>query len=301
MRNKYLLIFSLILLSNGCAKDEDPKIILNLSGGELSGQYQASSQTVSFNTNKSWTATVADTKASSWISVHPASGNAGDITLYVDMLANTMYLSREAVVTVTAGSLTSTFRVRQEASPPTVTIDKNSQGIGSDAGTATVAVSTNGAPWSITGLPSWMTASSSTGTTATTVVFTYQANILAIAREANIVFTSLTATKTHTITQTAAPATIAIDLSTKTVESTSGNFTLAVTTNSASWKASGIPEWVALNPSESTGSGSVVLNYSQNTTNSLREATITFTAGSAVKTLKVTQLRTGGYIDGGDL
>jgi len=301
MKNKSILFFFLILISYGCAKEEAPKIDLNISGGEVGGQYQSSSQTVTFTTNKSWTATVAGSGSPSWVSVRPTSGKAGTITLNVDMLANTMYQSREAVVTLTAGSVTSTFRVRQEAAPPTVTIDKNGQSIGSDAGTATVAVSTNGAPWSLTGLPSWMTASSSSGTTATTVTFTYQANILAIAREANIVFTSVTATQTHTITQTAAPATIALDQNAKTVESTSGNFSVAVTTNSAAWKASGIPAWVTLTPSENTGSGNVVVNYTQNATNTSREVTITFTSGSAVKTLKITQLRTGGYIDGGDL
>ena len=301
MKNKSILFFFLILISYGCAKEEAPKIDLNISGGEVGGQYQSSSQTVTFTTNKSWTATVTGSGSPSWVSVRPTSGKAGTITLNVDMLANTMYQSREAVVTLTAGSVTSTFRVRQEAAPPTVTIDKNGQSIGSDAGTATVAVSTNGAPWSLTGLPSWMTASSSSGTTATTVTFTYQANILAIAREANIVFTSVTATQTHTITQTAAPATIALDQNAKTVESTSGNFSVAVTTNSAAWKASGIPAWVTLTPSENTGSGNVVVNYTQNATNTSREVTITFTSGSAVKTLKITQLRTGGYIDGGDL
>ncbi len=118
---------------------------------------------------------------------------------------------------------------------------------------------------------------------------------------ANVVFTSLTATKTHVITQAAAPATISIDQSAKTVESVSGSFSVAVTTNSATWKATGVPAWVTLTPSESTGSGNVVVNYTQNTTNTPREATITFTAGSAVKTLTLTQLRTGGYIDGGNL
>ncbi len=140
------------------------------------------------------------------------------------------------------------------------------QNVGYEAGSATVAVSTNGAPWSLTGLPSWMTASSAGAYIATNVTFTYQANLLAIARVANVVFTSLTATKTHVITQAAAPATISIDQSAKTVESVSGSFSVAVTTNSATWKATGVPAWVTLTPSESTGSGNVVVNYTQNTT-----------------------------------
>ncbi|MEA5005427.1 MAG: BACON domain-containing protein [Rikenellaceae bacterium] len=301
MRNKSLLFFFLILISYGCTKDEAPKIDLNISGGEISGQYQSSSQTVTFITNKSWTATVSESGTPSWISVRPVSGKAGTITLNVDMQANTVYQNREAVVTITAGSVTSTFRVRQEAAPPTVTIDRSIQNVGYEAGVATVAVSTNGAPWSLTGLPSWLTASSTSGNTAATITFTYQANELAVARVANLVFTSVTATKTHVMTQAAAPATIAIDQSAKTVESVSGSFSVAITTNSASWKASGIPAWVTLTPSENTGSGSVVVNYTQNTTNASREAIITFTAGSAVKTLTLTQLRTGGYIDGGNL
>lgn len=308
MRNKSLFFFIFILISYGCAKEEAPKIDLNVPGGQVDGQHQSSSQTITFTTNKSWTATVVTSPGATvsvpsgpWVSVSPTSGNAGTITLNVNMQANTIYQSREADVTITAGTVTSTFRVHQDAAPPTVTIDRSLQNVGYDAGTATVAVSTNGAPWSLSGVPSWMTASSTGAPTATTVTFTYQANQLAVAREANIVFTSVTATKTHVITQAAAPATISIDQSAKTVESVSGSFSVAVTTNSATWRATGIPAWVTLTPSENTGSGNVVVNYTQNTTNASREATITFTAGSAVKTLTLTQLRTGGYIDGGNL
>ncbi len=301
MRNKSLFFFIFILIFYGCAKEEAPKIDLNISGGQISGQHISSSQTVTFTTNKSWTATVAESGSPSWVSVRPTSGKAGTITLNIDMQANAVYQSRDADVTITAGTITNTFRVHQDAAPPTVTIDRSIQNVGYETGSATVAVSTNGAPWSLSGVPSWMTASSIGAPTATTVTFTYQANLLAVAREANLVFTSVTATKTHVMTQAAAPATISIDQNAKTVESVSGSFSVAVTTNSAAWKASGIPAWVTLTPSENTGSGNVVVNFTQNTTNASREATITFTAGSAVKTLTLTQLRTGGYIDGGNL
>ncbi len=122
-------------------------------------------------------------------------------------------------------------------------------------------------------LPSWMTASVSRS------IYCNECNIYISGQStgnssvANVVFTSLTATKTHVITQAAAPATISIDQSAKTVESVSGSFSVAVTTNSATWKATGVPAWVTLTPSESTGSGNVVVNYTQNTTNTPREAT----------------------------
>lgn len=308
MRNKSLLFIFLILISYGCTKvEEAPKIDLNIPGGQVAGQHQSSSQTITFTTNKSWTATVTcpwagvDAPPAPWASVSPASGNAGTITLNVNMQANTYYQSREGTVTITAGEVTSTFRIHQDGAPPTVTIDRTMQNIGYEAGSATVAVSTNGAQWSLSGVPSWMTASSTGAYMATNVTFTYQANELAVARVANLVFTSVTATKTHVMTQAAAPATISIDQSAKTVESISGSFTMAVTTNSATWSTSGIPAWITLSPSGGTGSGNIVVNYTQNTTNASREATITFTAGSATKTLTLTQLRTGGYIDGGNL
>lgn len=308
MRNKSLFFFIFILISYGCAKEEEaPKIDLNVPGGRVDGQYQSTSQTITFTTNKSWTTTVTcpwagvDSPPAPWASVSPTSGKAGTITLNVNMQANTVYLSREGTVTITAGEVTSTFTIHQDGAPPTVTIDRTMQNVGYEAGSATVAVSTNGAPWSLSGVPSWMTASSTGANMATNVTFTYQANLLAVAREANLVFTSVTATKTHVMTQAAAPATIAIDQNAKTVESGSGSFSVAVTTNSAAWSASGIPAWITLSPSVGTGSGNVVVNFTQNTTNASREATITFTAGSVVKTLTLTQLRTGGYIDGGNL
>lgn len=280
---------------------------INVPGSRINVEHQVTSQTITFTTNKSWTATVTcpwagvDTPPAPWASISPTSGKAGTITLNINMQANSAYQSREALVAITAGTVGGTFTLRQNGAPPTVTIDRTMQNVGYEAGSATVAVSTNGAQWSLSGVPSWMTASSTGAYMATNVTFTYQANELAVARVANLVFTSVTDTKTHVLTQAAAPATISIDQSAKTVESVSGSFTVAVTTNSATWSASGIPAWVTLSPSGSTGSGNVVVNYTQNTTNASREATITFTAGSAVKTLTLTQLRTGGYIDGGNL
>lgn len=280
---------------------------INVPGGKIDVEYQVTSQTITFTTNKSWTATITcpwagvDTPPAPWASISPTSGKAGTITLNINMQANSAYQSREALVAITAGTVGGTFTLRQNGAPPTVTIDRTMQNVGYEAGSATVAVSTNGAQWSLSGVPSWMTASSTGAYMATNVTFTYQANELAVARVANLVFTSVTDTKTHVLTQAAAPATISIDQSAKTVESVSGSFTVAVTTNSAAWSTSGIPAWVTLSPSASTGSGNVVVNYTQNTTNASREATITFTAGSDVKTLTLTQLRTGGYIDGGNL
>jgi len=280
---------------------------INVPGGKIDVEYQVTSQTITFTTNKSWTATItcpwagADTPPAPWASISPTSGKAGTITLNINMQANSAYFSREASVAITAGTVGGTFTLRQNGAPPTVTIDRTMQNVGYEAGTATVAVSTNGAQWSLSGVPSWMTASSTGAYMATNVTFTYQANELAVARVANLVFTSVTATKTHVMTQAAAPATISIDQSAKSVESVSGSFTVAVTTNSATWSTSGIPAWITLSPSGGTGSGNVVVNFTQNTTNASREATITFTAGSAVKTLTLTQLRTGGYIDGGNL
>ncbi len=103
MRNKYLFFFFIILISYVCAKDEAPKIDLNVTGGQVDGQYQSSTQTITFTTNKSWTATVTssgawvDTPPAPWASVSPTSGKAGTITLNLNMQANPSYQDREAL------------------------------------------------------------------------------------------------------------------------------------------------------------------------------------------------------------
>ena len=88
----------------------------------------AQSQTVKFSTTAAWSADVADTKASTWLSVQPTSGNAGTVNMTVTAQPNTGVDAREASVTIKCGTVTQKFSVKQagvsKVDVTEVTLDK---------------------------------------------------------------------------------------------------------------------------------------------------------------------------------
>ena len=76
---------------------------------------QPQTQTVSFTATESWNATVADTKASTWLTVEPSSGGAGTVNMTVTAQPNDTDKARKASVTIKCGSMNKTFTVEQAA------------------------------------------------------------------------------------------------------------------------------------------------------------------------------------------
>lgn len=77
----------------------------------------AQSQTVKFSTTAAWSTDVTDTKASTWLSVQPASGSAGTVNMTVTAQPNTDTEGREASVIIKCGTVTQKFSVKQAGVP----------------------------------------------------------------------------------------------------------------------------------------------------------------------------------------
>lgn len=114
-------LFTVLFLAGVLAAcDELPKDeILDLDIPEVKLSYDdlTESRSVSFYAREAWEVAVADkTRASSWLSVTPAEGPAGNATLTVAITeANNGTEPRSAVVTVKAGTATKSFTVTQHS------------------------------------------------------------------------------------------------------------------------------------------------------------------------------------------
>ncbi len=133
MRKYHFLCTSALLLLFACDKKEaeDPKPDPVIPKIEVSQESQAifsqgisiesgtsaQSQSVKFTATAAWSADVADTKASSWLSVQPTSGAAGSVTMTVTAQANTGKDAREATVTIKCGTASQKFTVKQAGVP----------------------------------------------------------------------------------------------------------------------------------------------------------------------------------------
>jgi len=78
----------------------------------------AGSSKVTFTATDTWMADVTDTKASSWLSVKPTGGGAGDVNMTVTAQPNTGEATRSATVFIKCGTVSKSFTVTQAGTPP---------------------------------------------------------------------------------------------------------------------------------------------------------------------------------------
>src|SRR5574344_1191426 len=107
MNNYFLSMKKAIVLLNicllgclwSCSKSETmPSITLNSgSTSAITMDAAASSKTISFNSNVSWTAT----SSASWLKVSPSSGTSGDASITITQDENLDYKERTATITIT--------------------------------------------------------------------------------------------------------------------------------------------------------------------------------------------------------
>jgi len=86
-------------------------------GISLDAEASAQIPQVKFTATAAWSADVTDTKASTWLSVEPASGKAGTVIMTVKAKPNEGKADREAVVTLTCGKDVHKFTVSQAGVP----------------------------------------------------------------------------------------------------------------------------------------------------------------------------------------
>ena len=127
-------------------------------------------QTLTFNTNKNWTAAVSSNQA--WCTIDKKSGVAGDNTIGVTCSAHTDYTKTRSVdITISAGGLTEVIKVTQDAAIKVVSLEVSttSLSVAGQGGTASFTVTCND-NWTITDIPDWMTLSRTSGTESNSAV-----------------------------------------------------------------------------------------------------------------------------------
>ncbi len=133
---KHLLItFTALLFIVACT--EEP--YLNLTGDSFyTVESEGKQVTVQFSTNYPWKAT----SSASWLTVLPASGEAGSHTILLTVAANTDYDTRTASVTITSEGLSQSISVSQDEKKGFV-INETSFRINSSGGSIKVPLSAN--------------------------------------------------------------------------------------------------------------------------------------------------------------
>ena len=157
-------------------KEAEPELTTNNSSLNFAAAGGTSS--FSFNTNKNWTIT----SDQSWLSLDQTSGEPSKDAISVNATCaeNTAYTSRTATITISAGGLTQTIKVTQDAAVKVVSlsVSKTSLSVAGQGGTASFTVTCND-NWTITDIPDYVTVSQTSGTesaSAVTVTVTAKQN-----------------------------------------------------------------------------------------------------------------------------
>lgn len=171
-------------------KEAEPELTTNNSS--LNFAAAGGSSSFSFNTNKKWTIT----EIPGWLTLDQTSGEPSKDAISVNATCaeNTAYTSRTANITISAGGLTKTINVTQEAAVKTISlsVSTTSLSVAGQGGTESFTVTCND-NWTITDIPDWMTLSRTSGTesaSAVTVTVTAKQNFFYNTRSKSITIKS---------------------------------------------------------------------------------------------------------------
>ena len=254
------------------------------------------SVTLTITCNTTWTAACAE----GWATLSAASGTHNG-SIIVTLAANTGTTDRTATITVTAdGGVTQSVTITQKApavAPAlTITPASLSDQLATVATPVTITVNSNVA-WKVTSNKTWLQVAPTNGTggSAETVTLTFDPNTGA-ERNATVTFETTAGTPTATVTlpvkQLAPAVPPSITLSKTQIDTTADAATVAMSVNAnMAWTATPSAAWVTVAPTSGTGTGSenATINLTKNETGAERNATVTFTAGTATQAVTIKQ------------
>jgi hypothetical protein len=222
----------------------------------------------------------------SWINVQPSYTQIGDLLVYVNIQPNWETTPRSGTVTLGGVSLPvnqdGMYCTLRSISPTNNSFDSNSHSFG-------VAIDTNGCDWraSIEDQIPWVVLSKTIGTGDESIIVSIYANDSTLTRSATIDFAAGNIHKYLTINQSGTNCSYDISPQNKTFSSAADSVIVNVDANSSScgWSVSENLTWVTPSKLNGTGSGSVALNVTANSSLSSRTGIVTI----AGKSFTITQ------------
>jgi len=197
---KYLspLVLMLLAVLFSCSKSEpeiEPELIL--AKEELILAKNSGTSMLAIKSNVPWTVSSSQT----WCTLTPASGEAGTKQISVAVAENTTNDTRNAIITITAGSLSKQVKVTQELTNLLV-VKKSQYDVSADGSEITVELQTTAAH-QIAINQDWITKSTKTRAVSNvTENFTIAANPGISSRTGTITFIMAGLTETVTVNQT---------------------------------------------------------------------------------------------------
>lgn len=287
MMRKLLTLFktaAIVTLLAGCdetRKESDPEVTPEINFPEaivssgISVESTTQSVTVNFTTNVAWSATVS----ADWVTISPASGEAGKNSVKVMIQENKTGQPRSATVTITDEGSTQkvSVTVRQEALVASLSVTPESLTFSANKGEEILNVTSN-TDWVITKDAEWITLDSDKGKGIATIAAGVTENTSLTSRTGNITVSTSDGSvkKTVTVQQSGAEVVFKINESEFNVTAEGESFSVKVTHN-IGYKITSLPEWVKQTDKTTSGTtDTYTFKAETNTSTAAREGVIVF-------------------------
>jgi len=198
---RILLIVSVLVAACAvsCQKETKVEDAVTIKSNEEIVPVEGGVISIAINSTVAWTAKASE----SWVTLSPASGEAGDATVKASVLKNDTNDSRTATVTFTAGTKTATYTILQSQLNALV-IPTTEFEVPAEGGTVEVKVSANvDYQVIIPDAVDWVENATTRGMTESTVVLKVAPSLEVETRTANITISDGTLSSTVKITQAA--------------------------------------------------------------------------------------------------
>lgn len=181
--------------------DDDPTPTLSVSTSSINVDAGGGSESFQVMSNTSWSIS----GGTNWCKISPQQGE-GNATVYIEINECSSTESRSCTLHVrsTDGSLTQDVSVQQSGAAVSLSVDKSSISFTSAQGEKETLSITANMSWTISGVPDWLNASTTSGNGNSSITLTTKsANNTATARTSTLTVTSSSETKQVTVTQEA--------------------------------------------------------------------------------------------------
>lgn len=295
-----------VLLMSACSddksKDDTPEVPVIKIGQEENLTPVCTSDGESFDfrftATASWTASVMNTRADSWLSVEPLSGSAGTITLTITLLPNDSYDERNATIQIRCGDDVKNIVVTQKQKNALMLTSSRCE-VSQKGGTVHVEVRSNVSytaeiPAQYQG---WITATPASRALETSALsFAVAANMELERRDGEVILRGNDAALSDTlhIYQFGGPV-IVISQREYTVPSEGGSIQVEIESNTDYEALTPEEEWIRENTTRSVSTHTRYYTVDANETYDARTALLVFQSkdGSLSDTVTVKQMQKG--------
>lgn len=257
-----------------------PAEILSISPSSRNVSSVAGNTSFNITSNRDWN---VETSAD-WITVNTPTGE-GEGIVSLSYAANTSFEARTAQVIVSGEQMTTEFTLNQFAA---LTVSPLVRNVGANQGT-TIFLVYSSVSWSAQVESDWLSLSTTSGSSNATITASFNQNTSLEARSAVITFTSGDFSLQATVNQAAASPYIQVSPSQiQNITHQAGNLTFDVQSNTQ-WSVGSSENWLVPSQTQGEGASSITAVYSENTSGTIRSASLTFSIGTSEVVVLVNQ------------